>query len=139
MVDKSLKRVLDNNFYMDDFLSSLSDEESLIRLSLSLISCLKACCFRLTKWVSNSKVILENIPSPELSPKFINLDLSSQPIERVLGMIWNVSTGFFVFKPLLKQCVYTKRGILGIVASTFDPLGILKPLILDLNSIGIKN
>ena len=32
---------------------------------------------------------------------------------------------FFVFKPLLKQCIYTKRGILGIVASIFDPIGIL--------------
>ena len=63
VVDKSLKRVVANNFYMNDFLSSLSDEESLIRLSLSLISCLKACGFRLTKWISNSKVILENIPS----------------------------------------------------------------------------
>ena len=31
------KRVVTNNFYMDDFLSFLSDEESLIRLSLSLI------------------------------------------------------------------------------------------------------
>ena len=81
MVGKSLKRVEANNFYMDDILSSLSDEESLIRLSLSLISCLKTCGFRLTKWVSNSKVILEDIPSSELSPKFTNLDLNSQPIE----------------------------------------------------------
>ena len=95
MVDKSLKGLVDNNFYMDDFLSSLSDEESLIRLSLLLISCLKACGFRLTKWVSNLKVILENIPSSELSPKLINLDLNSQPIERLLGMIWNVREDFF--------------------------------------------
>ena len=131
MVDKSLKRLVANNFYVDDFLSSLSDEESLIRLSLSLISCFKACGFRLTKWVSNSKVILENIPSSELSPKFINLDLISQPIERVLGMIWNVSEDFFVFKTFLKQCIYTKRGILGIFASIFDPLGILAPSVLE--------
>ena len=117
---------------MDDFLSSLSDEESLIILPLSLIPCLKACGFRLTKWVSNSKVILENIPSSELSPKFINLDLNSQPTERVLGMIRNVSEDFLVFKPLLKQCVYTKkRGILGIVASIFNPFGILTPSILE--------
>ena len=47
MVDKSLKRVVASNFYM-------SDEESLIRLSLPLILCLKTCGFRLTKWVSNS-------------------------------------------------------------------------------------
>ena len=105
MKDKSLKRVVANDFYMDESLSSLADKESLIRLSLSLISCLKTCSFRLTKWVSNSKVILENIPSSELSPKFINLNLNPQPIERVLGMIRNVSEDFFVFKPLLKQCV----------------------------------
>ena len=94
MVGKLLKEVMANNFYMDNFLSSLPDEESLIRLPLSLISCLKTFGFRLTKWVSKSKVILENIPSSELSPKFINLDLNSQPIQRVLVMIWNVSEDF---------------------------------------------
>ena len=80
MVDKSLNGVVPNNFYMDDFLISLSDEESLVRLSLSLISCLKTCGFTLTIWVLNSKFLLENIPSSELCPKFINLDLNSQPI-----------------------------------------------------------
>ena len=131
IVDKALKGVVANSFYMDDFLSTLSDEKSLIGLSLSLISCLKTCGFRLTKWVSNSKVVLENIPSSELSPKFINLDRNSQPIERVLGILWNESEDCFAFKPLLKQCVYTKRSILGIEASIFDPLVILTPSILE--------
>ena len=131
MLEKLLKRVVANNFYMDDFLSSLSDEESLIRLSLSLVSCRKACGFRHTKWASNSKVILENTPSSELSPKFINLDLNSQPIERVLGTMWHVSEDFFFLKPLLKQFVYTKRGILGFFASIFDPLDSLTPSILE--------
>ena len=49
MVDKSLNGVVANNFYMDDFLSFLPDKERLIRLSLSLISDLKTCGFRLTK------------------------------------------------------------------------------------------
>ena len=53
MVGKSLRKVVANNFYLNDFLSCLSDEESLIRLSLSLILCLKTCDFRLTNWVSN--------------------------------------------------------------------------------------
>ena len=49
MVDKSLNGVVANNFYMDDFLIFLPAEERLIRLSLSLISYLKTCGFRLTK------------------------------------------------------------------------------------------
>ena len=38
---------------------------------------------------------------------------------------------FFAFETLLKQCVYTKRGILGIVVSIFDSLGVLTPSILE--------
>ena len=72
-----VKRVVANNSYMEDILSSFSDEEILIGLSLLLIRCLKTFGFRLTEWVSNAKVILENISSLELSPKFINLDLNS--------------------------------------------------------------
>ena len=71
------------------------------------------------------------LPSLELPPKFINLDLDSEPIERVLGVIWNVRDDFFVFKPLLKQYVYTKRGILDIVASIFYTLDILAQSILE--------
>ena len=49
MIDKSLKWVLANSFYMDDLLSSLLDEESMITVSLSLISCLKTSSFGFTK------------------------------------------------------------------------------------------
>ena len=45
MVEKLIKGIVTNNFYMDEFLSSLSDEESLIRFSLLLFFCLKACGF----------------------------------------------------------------------------------------------
>ena len=45
MLEKLIKGIVANNFYMDEFLSSLSEEESLIRLSSSLIFCLKACGF----------------------------------------------------------------------------------------------
>ena len=50
-------------------------------------------------------------------------------------MIWNVSEDSLVFKSLLKQCVHTQRGILDIVASVFDPLGILTLSVLEANLI----
>ena len=61
--EKSLEEVVANNFYMDDFICSLSNEESLIKFPLAFISSVKICGFRLTKWISNSKVILDNFPS----------------------------------------------------------------------------
>ena len=53
---------------------------------MSLINSLGICGYRLTKWLSNSRNVLSSLPSSELSPKIVNLGLSSQPIERALGL-----------------------------------------------------
>ena len=129
--DQSLVDVVTKNFYMDDLLKSLSSEEALINLSFSLIKALSSCGFQLTKWVSNSDTILKALPTSELSPKIINLDRSSQPIERALGLMWDLVDDTFVFKPILKTYTKTKRGILSLVATIFDPLGILTPCMLE--------
>ena len=129
--DLSLSDAINKNFYMDDFLKSLSNEDDLISLSNHLITALSSCGFKLTKWISNSEYIMNKLPSSELSPKYVNLDLTEKPIERALGMIWDLSDDVFVFRPISKSCTPTKRGILSMVSSIFDPLGILTPGMLE--------
>ena len=59
------------------------------------------------------------------------LDLSSQPIERALGMSSDNEYDTFVFNPIEKNMPVTKRGIINLVSSFFDPLGIETPSILE--------
>ena len=51
-----------NDFYCDDFLKSLELEKTCIRLIDELTDICSRGGFHLTKWVSNSKKVLEVIP-----------------------------------------------------------------------------
>ena len=110
---------------MDD--KSLSTEEDIRNLAVSLINPLGICSFRLIKWLSNSHNVLSSLPTSEHSPKIVNLDLSSQPIKRVLGMSWDTEHDTFVFKTIEKDRPVIKRAILSSVSYIFEPLGILAP------------
>ena len=55
--------------------------------------------------------------------------------ERTLGLIWNIEIDTFTFKLVIKDLPDTKRGILSIVSSVFDPLGILTPSLIEANYI----
>ena len=68
---------------------------------------------------------MSSLPSSELSPEIVNLDFSSQQIERALGMSWDIEHDTFVFKPIQKDMPVTKQGILILVSSIFYLLGIL--------------
>ena len=51
--------------------------------------------------------------------------------EKALGLSWDTSTDSFVFKLSLPQKPYTRRGVLSIVSSVFDPMGLVSPYLLE--------
>ena len=67
----------------------------------------------------------------------INWDLPSEQlsIERVLGVQWFVGVDSFGFSIVLKDQPLTRRGVLSMVASIYDPLGFLAPLVLTAKKI----
>ena len=83
------------DFYMDDLLKSLPSEDHTSQLALQLIDLLSRGGFRLTKFMSNSRNVLVQLPpddilsTPGVSQPF-DLDLDSLPVERALGVLWNV-------------------------------------------------
>ena len=52
-------------------------------------------------------------------------------MERTLGMIWNINQDTLTFKLVTREYPNTKQGILSLVSLVFDPLGILKPSLLE--------
>lgn len=86
--------------------------------------------FHLTKWISNSREVLEEIPPGERAPSIANLDLEDLPIDRALGTQWDVEADTLSFRVKEKPVPDTRRGILSLVSSLYDPLGFAAPLIL---------
>ena len=121
------------DFYVDDGLTSVSsidEAQSLIEESRSL--CQKAN-IRLHKFVSNKLEALSNLPETEVSTNLTKVDLTAddKTNERALGVQWNVNTDTFQFPTLPLTKPNTRRGILSTVASLFDPLGYVSPIVLE--------
>ncbi|XP_047502961.1 uncharacterized protein LOC125048341 [Penaeus chinensis] len=118
--------------YVDDGLTSLPTTVEV----LSLIRNSKALCskggFKLHKFLSNKKEVLEAISLEEKVKSLKNLDLSSEalPIERTLGVEWCIESDTFQVRISINDKPITRRGILSTVSSVFDPMGMVSPFIL---------
>ena len=119
------------NFYMDDCLKSVSSEEEAILLVSQLSALLKNRGFRLTKWLSNKSKALSNLDKEDISEAAWNLEKMTDSCQRVLGVCWNYANDNFEFSVHLKDKPFTRRGILSVVASLFDPLGFVAPVTLS--------
>ena len=121
-----------NNFYVDDCLKSLPTEGETSQLASDLRALLLRGDFRLTKWFSNNRRVLETIPVDEHAKEAKTLDLGKDglPVERVLGVKWSVESDTFSFNVDIKLKPPTRRGILSVVSSVYDPLGLAAPFVL---------
>lgn len=88
--------------------------------------------FTLTQWISNSREVLQSIPEELRSKTLCELDLDRDklPVDKALGLQWCIETDSFKFKLKVKEKPSTKRGMLSMISSIYDPLGFLAPLIL---------
>ena len=87
---KKLSSLSKRTFYVDDLLKAVETPGKAISLAHELMALLEKGGFRLTKWASNSREVLASIPEDKRARPTVNLDLDELPIERVLGVLWNV-------------------------------------------------
>ena len=120
------------NFYVDDCLKSLPSATVAIKHVEELRRLMLRGGFNLTKWISNDREVLESIPVEARAKGVKDLDLDNDvlPAEKALGVSWFVETDTFGFKVNIKEKPCTRRGILSVVSSVYDPLGMAAPFIL---------
>ncbi|XP_066910989.1 uncharacterized protein [Clytia hemisphaerica] len=125
--------VLHRNFYVDDMLKSFPEDDSAISTVNNTRLMCKEGGFRLTKFHSNSRSVIESIPPEERSKSLKDLDMTTDtiPNERALGMQWCPERDVFTYKVQFKEKPSTRRGVLSTVSSMYDPLGLISPFLLE--------
>ncbi|XP_062557206.1 uncharacterized protein LOC134222069 [Armigeres subalbatus] len=129
-------RAIIQNTYVDDYLDSRDTLKEAIQLAVEVREIHSNAGFEIRNWQSNHQEILRQIgvdPSSLQEAKSFT-DEKSKVTERVLGMLWEPNEDLFVFSvqfhqdllPILSgEVVPTKRQVLRVVMSLFDPLGLI--------------
>ena len=128
---KEAAATVKRDFYVDDLVKSRKTEESAIDLVKNAREMCASGGFKLTTFISNSRRVLETVPIEDHAKGLKDLDLKfdSLPIERALGMLWDVENDTLEFKITLEDKPLTHRGILATVSSIYDPVGLVGPLL----------
>ena len=120
------KNTVARNFYVDDLLKSSPDYETALDLFGEVKDMLGKSGFNLTGFRCNGQ------PSEERScelPSHNQPEATEGGSDRVLGVVWRLDRDTFGY--CLGSCLLspTRRNLLRIVASVYDPLGIIGPVL----------
>ena len=129
-IEPEVKDFVMRDFYVDDGLKSLPTAEAAIDLLKKTQDTLSKSNLRLHKIAANNKKVMEAFPTTDHASDIKDLDLSSDslPMQRSLGLNWNLQTDCFLFKVSDDIKPYTKRGVLSTVNGLYDPLGFVAPV-----------
>ncbi|XP_062537795.1 uncharacterized protein LOC134206121 [Armigeres subalbatus] len=115
--------------YVDDVLTGSDTEDEAIILRQQLTTIFAAGGFHLRKWASNSPPVLNGIPAEDREVK-LPIELNDTRTIKALGIHWQPCTDAFQFFYTPNKILQpTKRTMLSQIASIFDPLGLLAPIV----------
>lgn len=121
---------VERQFYVDDGLASLPTTAEAIDLLKRTQASLRESNLGLHKIASNRPAVLEAF-HPEDHPKGLKdfgLNKDPAPTQHSLGRCWKVTTDTFTFAVAETNKPFTRRGVLSIVNSLFNPLGLVVPV-----------
>ena len=147
---KAVVEVLLNDLYVDDLVSgvsSISEGKHFFNVAKRIMS---EGVFELRKWVTNSPELSAHMKAQDKPSHsgstgddltyFESMSHTERTNKTVLGVTWDTKSDEFVFNfdSLLDKChrmSNTKRELLSVSASVFDPLGILAPITARIKTI----
>ena len=85
--------------------------------------------------------VLDTIPQDENAPSVLDLDRDKDtlPVQRTLGLHWDMDSDRFIFEVALKDRPNTHRGLLSLTSSVYDPLGFVAPVVLPAKKIAARS
>ena len=128
---KEVADTIRHNFYVDDCLRSVESPSEACRLIQQLRERCQHHGFRLHKFICNDVQVMNTIPKEEQSKEVREKDLTydALPPERALGVKWDVQEDTLGFNMRFSERPLTRRGILSVISSLYDPLGLISPVI----------
>ncbi len=111
--DEEVVETVKKNFYVDYCLKSVELSAHAVNLAGQLRDLLSRGVFRLHKWPSNRPEVMATIPESERASSVLVLDLDKErlPVERSLGLRWDMQKDMFIFSAVLKDKPNTRRDI----------------------------
>ncbi|XP_065089401.1 uncharacterized protein LOC135710680 [Ochlerotatus camptorhynchus] len=124
-----------HNHYVDDYLDSRDSVEEATSIATAVKEVHAKDGFEIRNWLSNSDEVVRRVGHDSVADlaKSFAVD-KNNGTERVLGMLWQPSSDVFTFsirfrdgisQILNDRVVPTKREVLRLVMSLFDPLGLV--------------
>ncbi|XP_071100525.1 uncharacterized protein [Haliotis cracherodii] len=130
---EDVEQFVKKDFYVDDGLTSTPNADQAVDLVKRTQQTLQEFGnLRLHKITSNSSQVVEAFQSEDLAKDFkdLNFEENTFPLQRSLGMSWDVKSDTFTFRVSDEAKPYTKRGVLSTINSLYDPMGFVAPVII---------
>ncbi|XP_055604180.1 uncharacterized protein LOC129752424 [Uranotaenia lowii] len=122
-------RVFSEDTYMDDVVSGADDANAALKLRIQLDKAAKAGGFRLRKFASNCAEVLQGLSQDSVAIEESSDESEKDPSMKILGLTWLPKSDVFKYNfnipEIPKSSVLTKRKVLSVLATLFDPLGLL--------------
>lgn len=132
-VSESASSFIQRDFYVDDGLHSDQNDETATEVLEGARQICEKGKLRLHKIASNSQKVMSSFPETEVVKTSCverDVEKGEGSVERALGIRWTLDTDMLHFKNEFRDKPLTKRGALSMLASIFDPLGLVSPVVL---------
>ncbi|XP_058840722.1 uncharacterized protein LOC131696195 [Topomyia yanbarensis] len=135
-VDEKLRypvaaEIVNKCFYVDNALFEFDGIDEAIEAQRQLIEMLKHGGFHLHKWSANSKELMERIPEDDREKLVSIHDSGVNEIIKTLGLMWKRDSDELLYLSLPTSDIEhpTKRQVLSLLSTMFNPLGLAAPVI----------
>ena len=128
---QAVKQYIERSFYVDDGIFSAASVKEAVDVLSGAIKCLSQFNMRLHKIVSNNEEVLSHFPNSELATSVSPLPIGLSQAHSTLGINWNTDKDVFVVSASVPAKPFTKRGILSVINSLYDPIGAIAPAVLE--------